>query len=114
MNAVSSAILIPAGGVVSVYREGNYQGECIDKKNDTDSLMIWNMPETHNDKIKSIRINEGCYRGRDYCWENCKTTGKCDWCGIGHNCCRQKWGGGNNPCKYWDGNNFDHVCTRAH
>lgn len=113
-NAVSSAILIPARGVVSVYKEGNYEGECIDKKNDTDSQMIWNIPESHNDKVESIRINAGCYRGRDYCWENCKTTGKCDWCGIGHNCCRQEWGGGNNQCKYWDGNYFDHVCTKAH
>jgi len=133
-NAVASSILIPAKGSVSVYTKGNYDGECagmtstvaawlynfknslkgIKTTHDGNSPVIWNVPSSHNDNVQSIRLNSTCYRGRDYCWKHCKTTGQCDWCGVGHNCCRQKRGGGNNPCKYWDGNYFDHVCTRAH
>ena len=113
-NDVASAILVPKGATVSVYKKGNYEGDCEDYTNTGNTPAIWDIPGSHNDKVESIRINAGCYRGRDYCWKKCKVNGQCDWCGVGHNCCRQKRGGGDSPCKYWDGNYFDHVCTRAH
>lgn len=113
-NAVASSILVPPGKTVSVYRGGNYTGECVDYTNTGNSPNTWDIPGSHNDKVESILLDYGCYVGREYCWNDCNKTGRCDnRCGVGHNCCRQQYGGGSNPCSYWDGDVLDHVCVKG-
>lgn len=113
-NDVTSSILVPPGKTVSVYTKTDYKGDCADFTNNSNSPFPWNVPSSHNDNVQSILLNIGCFAGRKYCWKACRLTGRCDHkCGVGHNCCRRRYGGGDNPCSYWDGNEVDHVCVKG-
>ena len=111
-NAVASSFLVPAGKSISVFNSKNYGGSCISHTAPGNARSTFNMPSSHNDNVQSIRINETCYRGRDYCHSSCGGGGACNWCGKGHKCCRQGWKEGS--CSGNEGNAFDHVCVKGY
>ena len=120
-NRAASSFFIPAGKSISLFTGSNYTGKCLfNRVSTSDSYINLNGSESsHNDKVESIRINESCVKHENKgCWGNDKcgknsSGGNCDWCGVGHKCCRQRRGGGSNPCSYWDGGTSSHQCVKS-